>query len=384
MSSFWVRKLFCLPLAALVLFLLCSVRDVSGSDWIPINPDELKMTSVAEAPGAAAVLLYRQVDRDDNGTTSHQFNYFRIKILTEEGRKYADVEIPYWKGQEQIGNIRGRTIRPDGSIANFEGKAFDKSIVKAKGVKYLAKTLTLPDVQVGSIIEYYYTQNFPEYSIYDSHWIVSDELFTKKAKFSLKPFASSYSNLMVRWSWANLAPGSDLPKQGKDNIVRLEVSNIPAFPVEDYMPPANELKARVDFIYSSQLTENDPDKYWKLYGKTVYGVVEGSGKKRKDLDQALAQIVSPTDVPEAKLRKIYDRVQRLRNTSYEEQKTVQEEKRNKEKTFKTSDEVWKTGAGDEQELNLALLGAGPGGRPERLGRSGPSTRSLFLLSECAG
>ena len=101
----------------------------------PVSPDELKMTSEPQAPGAPAIILFRQVDRDDNGQTSHEDNYFRIKILTEEGRKYADVEIPFFKDTGNIVNIKGRTIKPDGSIVNFDGKVFDKSIVKAKGVK---------------------------------------------------------------------------------------------------------------------------------------------------------------------------------------------------------------------------------------------------------
>jgi len=60
----------------------------------PVSPDELKMTSEPLAPGAPAIILFRQVDRDDNIHTPHEDNYFRIKILTEEGRKHADVEIP--------------------------------------------------------------------------------------------------------------------------------------------------------------------------------------------------------------------------------------------------------------------------------------------------
>jgi hypothetical protein len=53
----------------------------------PVSPDEIKMTSEPLAPGAPAIILYRQVDRDDNGHTSHEDYYFRVKILTEEGRK---------------------------------------------------------------------------------------------------------------------------------------------------------------------------------------------------------------------------------------------------------------------------------------------------------
>ena len=43
-------------------------------------------------------------------------------------------------------------------------------------MKYLAKTFTLPDVQVGGIIEYYYTYNYRERYIFDSHWILSEEI----------------------------------------------------------------------------------------------------------------------------------------------------------------------------------------------------------------
>ena len=55
------------------------------------------MTGEPKAPGAPAIILYREVNRDDRGKTAHEDVYFRIKILTEEGRKYADIEIPYFK-----------------------------------------------------------------------------------------------------------------------------------------------------------------------------------------------------------------------------------------------------------------------------------------------
>jgi hypothetical protein len=326
----------------------------------PVSPEELKMTSEPQAPGAPAMILYRQVYRDDNSETSHEDDYVRIKIFTEEGRKYADVEIPFVKENENVVNIKARTIRPDGSIANFEGKAFDKSIVKVRGLKYLAKTFTLPDVQVGSIIEYYYTRNFSENVLYDSHWILSDELFTKSAKFSLKPYHSDYSNLGVRWSWQSLPPGTAQPKEGPDHIVRLEAMNIPAFQTEDYMPPENELKSRVDFTYTEEL-EPDVNAFWKKAGKELNGKMESTVGKHKAMEQAVAQIVAPNDSPETKLEKIYARVQQLRNTSYELQKTAQEEKREKEKAAGNVEDVWKRGYGDRVQLTwlyLALVRAG--------------------------
>src|SRR5271157_4471853 len=108
----------------------------AGVGFQPISPEELKMTSEPLAPGAPAIILYRQVDRDDNGQTSHEYNYLRVKILTEEGRRYADVEIPFVKGFSDVVHLNARTIRPDGSVVDFGGQVFEKTIVKAKGFKY--------------------------------------------------------------------------------------------------------------------------------------------------------------------------------------------------------------------------------------------------------
>ena len=332
----------------------------AGNAFQPISPEELKMTSEPLAPGAAAIILYRQVDRDDNGRTSHEDDYFRIKILTEEGRKYANVEIPFLKEIQDIVHIRARTIRPDGSAVEFDGKVFEKPIVKARGVRYMAKTFTLPDVQVGGIIEYFYTFDLKEHLIFDSNWILSQELFTKQARFSLKPYQGTYTLFNLRWSWHELPKGSE-PKEGPDHVVRMEATNIPAFQTEDFMPPENELKSRVDFIYTEELPEKDAESFWRKVGKKRNAQLESFVGKRKAMEEAVGQIVSPNDPPEVKLRKIYDRVQAIRNTTYELQKTVQEEKREKEKVAVNVENVWKRGYGDGAQLTwlfMALARAG--------------------------
>ena len=321
--------------------------DLSADEWQPINQDELRMTGLAEAPGAPAVYLYRQVDRDD--TINREYNYVRIKILTEEGRKFANVEIPFFKGNEDINSIRARTIRPDGSVMNVEGKPFEQTIVKAKGVKVLAKMITLPDVQVGSIIEYHFNRQLQEHYVFDSHWILNEELFTRRAKFSLKPNGV----FPVRWIWKGLPPGAPTPKDDGGSI-RLEATNLPAFQTDDYMPPENELKARVDFIYGEN-DEKEPEKFWKKEGKTQFAHVDSFLNKRKAMEQAVSQIVSPTDTPEVKLQKIYARVQQVRNTGYEAEKTEQEKKRDKEKAVNNVEDIWKRGYANGREITWLYL-----------------------------
>lgn len=347
-------------LSGVVSFLLASTAVlIPNSVWAIgfqlVSPDELKMVSEPKAPGAPAIILFREVNRDDRGQTAHEDVYFRIKILTEEGRKYADIEIPFFKQEGNIVSIHARTIEPDGTVVNFSGKAFDKSIVKARGVKYLAKTFTLPDVQVGSVLEYFYTTDLSEKFILDSHWILSNELFTKHAKFSLKPYTSDYLPVGVRWTWNKLPAGTAPPAEAPNHVINLEASDIPAFQTEDYMPPENEMKSRVDFIYSEDTFEKEPDKYWKKVGKKRNDQLESFIGKRKAMDQALAEIVSPGDSPELKLQKIYARVQQIRNTSYEERKSEQEQKRDKEKDPGNVEAIWKKQYGNGRELTWLFL-----------------------------
>jgi transglutaminase-like putative cysteine protease len=346
-------------LAVIVAAIVCAglTTPAWGVGFQPVSPDELKMTSEPKAPGVAAIILYRQVDRDDRPRNAHEDVYFRIKIFTDEGRKYADIEIPYLKEQEMVGSVHARTIKPDGSIIDFGGKVFDKMIVKARGVKYMAKTFTLPDVQAGGIIEYYYTTNFDEKWVgYPSHWILSSELFTKRAKFWLKPYDGDNPPLYMRWTWSNLPPGTARPTAAADRVVSMEVDNIPAFPTEDYMPPADELKSRVDFIYSEDRFEQDADKYWKKVGKKRNDRLENFLGRRKAMEDAVAGIVAPGDSPQAKLEKIYARVQQLRNTSYEAAKTEQEQKRENEKEPGTAEEMWKKQYGSGVDLTWLFLG----------------------------
>lgn len=346
-----IRRMCVSLLFVLIFSTIFSASAQAGDEWLPIDPAELRMTSEPLAPGAPAIYLYRQVDRSDAGRTRHtEFNYFRIKILTEEGRKYANVEIPYSRAVSQISGIRARTIHADGSIVNFEGKILENTIVKSKAQKYLAKTFAMPDVQVGSIIEYHYTYDFEDYYIYWSKWMVSEDLFTKKAVFSLKP----YEKFAVQWNWpAGLPPGTDPPKLGPDLIVRMTAVNVPAFQEEDHMPPENELKFLVNFVYSEDGFESEPDRFWKKYGEKQNKQTEKFVDRRKAMEQADSQIISPSDSADAKLRKIYARCQQVKNLDFERRQDRAKEE--KIKPNENVEDVWKKGVGSGHDVNLLFL-----------------------------
>ena len=327
----------------------------------PITPEEQALTSIAEQPGAPAVILYREETDDD--TLHVQFVDMRIKVLTEAGRKYADVELPYNRRRFRIVAAGGRTVHADGSVVPFEGKPFDKVVVKSHGARIQVKTFTLPDVQVGSILEFHYNLEYPDHSLIAPEWIVQDQLFQKKAVFKFIPFRNR-SNTYVQLAHGQLAQGVAwtpyLPNKQPEahtradgyEFIDLTVENVPAFVEEPYMPPPLFLKWRVAFYYQADF---NPADYWKDQGKFWNKDVENFLGRKKGISEAVAQTVAAGDTPEAKVRKIYAFVSQLENRSYDPPRVAQEELALGIKDNEGVEDVLRQKSGYHDELNRLLV-----------------------------
>jgi hypothetical protein len=165
---------------AALLALLVPVTTIfaHAEKWTEPTKEELTMTAQPEVPGAAAVYLYREETTDDK---LHLFSiYIRLKVLTDKGKEYGNVELSYSNrqggGGYTVNDIAGRTIHPDGTVIPFTGKPFDKLIEKTQGAKYMAKVFSLPDVEVGSIIEYRYTLRYDDYYFISPQWYIQSVL----------------------------------------------------------------------------------------------------------------------------------------------------------------------------------------------------------------
>jgi Domain of Unknown Function with PDB structure (DUF3857)/Transglutaminase-like superfamily len=333
-----------LTAAAVCLLSISVLPAVSrATDFRPVDPEEIQLKEVPGAKGAHAVLLYYEDVEDDQ--RARETFYERIKILTEEGKKYANVELaPSVSGFMNVTNLKARVIRPDGSIMPFEGKAFDKVVAKHKGTKVVTKTFSIPDVQVGSIIEFTYMREWDPHWVFDSRFKVQQELFIRKAHFELVPAPTvSYS-----YTWFHLPPGVQ-PKKVNNKIV-LDIENMPAFETEKYMPPSDEVRASVVFFAQTQNFVS-ADKFWKDESKKWRDGIEKFMDKQKAMEREVASIVQPSDDPESKLRKIYARVQKIENLSYEREKTEKEQEREKRKDLMNVEDVLKYGYGYQNSLN---------------------------------
>jgi len=350
-------RLFCLCLAIAVV----SSSPLSrADDWPAIDPADLAMKDFPQQPGAPAVILLRE-ENDDDPLHFHA-TYQRIKILTEAGRQYADVEIPYRRRVFKIDTISGRTIHPDGSIIPFEGKPFDKIIVKSRTDQYNAKVFTLPDVQVGSIIEYRYSLRYDDNIFSTPEWEVQSRLFQKNVKFKFIPYQFDHGNQFLiighdrtanGVAWSSFLPKGNQPKEvelrvQKKNWIELELENLPAYLDEPYSPPERTAKWRVNFYYTDGSKAVD---YWKTESKYWNKDVESFVNHRGNADSALAKILAASDTPEQKVKKIYAFVTGLENRSYIPVRAVQEDRALNIKPNKNAEDVLQQRGGNHDELN---------------------------------
>jgi Domain of Unknown Function with PDB structure (DUF3857)/Domain of Unknown Function with PDB structure (DUF3858)/Transglutaminase-like superfamily len=330
-------------------------RPIPAKDeWLPISPDDLALKDNPASPGANAMILYRE----DliNAKAAWDDEYMRIKIFTPEGvKELADISIPFNPDQRSIQYVRARTIQPDGRVENFDGKVFEKTIVKASGVKFLAKTFSLPDVKPGCIIEYKYrTQRDAQY-FWSIDWRVQEDYFTRSGRFSIVP-DTDFGTPPLYYRVSGL--GSQAPKRQPDGSLTLEVHDLKGLDIEDYMPPDNALRARVSFFYKdrSAPANESMDQFWRRIGKQRAEAVDSFVNKKGALQAEVGRITAANDTPEVKVQKIFARVREVRNLSYENEKSRKEEREEKIKSNGNAEDVLKHGYGTGSDINFLFIG----------------------------
>ena len=365
-----------------------------AQQWTPPTPEELSMTSEPKAPGASAIYLFREEKTEDH---LHMYSvYERIKILTEGGKERANVELKYMAGggiNYSLSEIAGRTIHPDGTIIPFTGKPYERMVVKAQGYSEKAKVFTLPDVTVGSIIEYRYKLRWEDNWYSAPTWIVQKDLFLRKGHFYWRPTDRQLTTndergqLTDTVAWTPILPpgvqvkNTAVPTTAFNHedgaaLIEVNVEDVPPSPEEEYMPPISSLGYRVLFYYSPYRTA---EEYWKSEGKHWAKVNDKFIGPNGGVSAAVQQLVSPSDSQEQKLKKIYAAVQDLDNTEYTRQHSRTEEKAEGLSQVKTTDDIWSRKRGSSDEITALFVAmARAAGMKAYLMRITDRDRSLFL------
>jgi hypothetical protein len=97
--------------------LAVSLRHANADDWLPSSPGDLALKDTPVNLGADAMVLDREsaVSAKNVIVGDDDQEYMRIKIFTSAGVKKGDVEIGFLKDKNDVKDVRGRPIHPDGA-----------------------------------------------------------------------------------------------------------------------------------------------------------------------------------------------------------------------------------------------------------------------------
>jgi hypothetical protein len=357
-----------LPLA----FTLLSFT-AQAATWQQPTEEELKMTAQPEVPGAPAVILFHEEVTDDPlGSVTY---YTRIKILTTAGRdSYSTVSVKYpthkgwmptggWKDDVApftVANVEGRTIHPDGSVIPLTSKPFDKELTTAGEMKIREKVFTLPDVQLGSILEYRYTLRFAGGPLSGRvallpEWDVQSELFARRQHFA-------WNTYDLRMRYTSLIPGKpriDVSEavNGAGKLYRcsLTIENIMPQRNESYMPPLHSLLQRVVFYDFSGDGIDSADTFWTVQGKEWSRELDRFIGSSSAVKARSAALVSTASTQAAKLRTLYAEVMSLENTDLTRAHSAEEDKAESGRATHEAEDVLTHKRGSADQLTLLFV-----------------------------
>ncbi|MBH8557576.1 DUF3857 domain-containing protein [Hymenobacter negativus] len=210
----------------------------------------------------------------------------RIKILKKPGYEYATVEIPLYHrddNQEKVSNLRGFTY-------NLVNNAVEKTRLETSGVFLEKRTptinvqkVTLPNVRVGSVVEFAYTLT-SDYLFNFQDWTFQRDIPVRWSEYrvSIPSFyrykilyqgAQAFAVNNTAVGSTNLVLDNKIPSSagiaGGQTVGTLNISapteehtwalkNVPAFGEEPFMTTAADYVARLDFELTGEQWPDSP------------------------------------------------------------------------------------------------------------------------------
>jgi Domain of Unknown Function with PDB structure (DUF3857) len=301
----------------LIFCLLVAANALNAQDKIPafgtIDKADLEMKDCDFDRGAEAVVLLdvgevQYAYLQGAGSVLEGEYRFRLKILKESALKMANIKIRYYnKGRmEDLTDLNGITYNLDNNGNVIETKLerkekYTKSIDDVRGETSFA----MPDVRVGSVIEYRYKISISTFGIIPS-WKFQQKIPVKY---------SAYRVMFPRGCQFTVQTISRQPlekKGNKSNGNWFIMRNIPGFKQEPMSASESNYLQRVDFLLSKI---QDPifsyEISWPKIIENLLGDKDFGGILKTDIgiSDELATLLKSVSSDKEKIRIIYNYVQ---------------------------------------------------------------------------
>jgi transglutaminase-like putative cysteine protease len=326
----------------------------SGEDWKPVEPALLSLKNSTVEKDADAEGIFWEIKMDDNPEGDLIFShYLRVKVFTERGREsQSKIDIYYGKlygSDVKISDIAGRTIKPDGSIVELKKEdIFDRTVVKASGLKFKARSFAMPGVEPGCIIEYRWRETRVNTNAQNVRLNFQRDIPVQRVQYLVKPYGyedMTFNSIMLHGTPTKWA-------KDKNGFYSTSMTNVPALHDESRMPPEDQIKTWMLVYYQSTSDDrSDPEKYWTKLGKYFYDQTKGLIKPNDEVKKTAASLVADAKTDNEKLERLFDFCRtKIKNVSLDSSGMTPDELK-KLKENKNPSDTLKRGMGNSANID---------------------------------
>jgi transglutaminase-like putative cysteine protease len=294
-----------------------------------IDKADLEMAACAFDAGAPALKLVDRrlirYEKSDNTLKMMAMRQSRIKILTDKGLDYANVNIPFLSqsGNERITKIEAYTynLQQDGTVSTTKvdkRSIFTKTI--AKGLSQVI--IAFPKVKTGSVVEYCYTLERENLG-YIEDWYFQDDIPVRYSEFEVN------APLLLKF---REDPFIYMPVEKKEDLVedrllmdgsirymkvlqkKYVMRNLPSVQEEPFMTSKNDYRQRISFQLAQAEQGNgmikDLRTNWEDVVKRLMDDADFGQELRKQIPDAAAVVNQVGADPDTLIRmaKIFNAV----------------------------------------------------------------------------
>lgn len=235
-------------------------------EWGKVLPMHVKKTEHAAFPNANAVIIGDYGSMDVEGGRLIINRHIRIQILKEQGLSQASIDIPYYsyRGAYTCANVRAQSF-------TMQGNEMIKTKVKKTDIftepideRWKVKKFAIPNVKVGSIIEYSYRLTSGGISILDD-WEFHNDIPTLYSGFTIKA-VPDYLDFVY------FMEGEELYQKYKSASTdrsHWSLTNIPPLEKEPFCANANNYANKVRLHLRGYSINGKYEKVWSDWPQIV-------------------------------------------------------------------------------------------------------------------
>ncbi len=329
-----------------------SINVVAITQWLPVTEEERNLKAPTIDPDAGAEALFWRVHVVDSVQGEEPqtvlYHYLRIKVFNQRGCEEQGTQDISYYGKHLIGEVAGRTIKPDGTIVELKKDAvFKRDLVKAGGVKVKVVSFAMPAVEPGVILEYRWRETRDNELASYVRMLFQRDIPAHEVKYFIKPLVLPFTLPPMRYMSFGAKTGPLVDE--RDGFYSISLKNVAAYKEEPLMP--SEWVARPwTLLYYGDDIKATPEKFWAGEGKKIFSKHESHLKVSGDVRQASDAAVAGAKDAEEKLAKLlaYCRA-KIKLFSDED---VTEQQREKAKENNKPSDTLNRGIGTGYDVNM--------------------------------